>query len=209
MRLQRTLCIFAFFSSQFSQFLQISFYSSCNPWGNFFWKRNQPPGRSSLSIWTEAELDEQIATWKQILLTLAKFKEVTAPDGRRLTLKDSPNDTLRYFEKDKKKLAGTTGPSINARRSVKWTCLSLSFLTAYLVRVLWKNLDVPCFRKIFKWRVSSALKMEHKKLFAKEMLPESEHDPDFKPFDPYRPSHKTLKRPDLAESATPSRTPSK
>lgn len=40
------------------------------------------------------------------------------------------------------------------------------------------------------------MEKERRKLTAKDLFPEAEDDPDFKPFDPYRPPRKRLRRPD-------------
>lgn len=74
-----------------------------------------------MTIWTEVELDHHIVTWKQVLLGLAAFKQTTGPGGRTLTLEDSPEarNNLRYFAQEKKKLAGTSLPGINAGRAAK------------------------------------------------------------------------------------------
>ncbi len=64
-----------------------------------------------MSIWTEAELYEQIADWKQALKACSKGQTVEMA-GRKLGMSDLPEirKTLRFLEAEKVDLLQGSGP---------------------------------------------------------------------------------------------------
>lgn len=64
------------------------------------------------SIWTLAELDEQIAAFKAALLALSTSQSYRQSDGRELTRADLPEirDTLDYLAKERARLV--SGPAL-------------------------------------------------------------------------------------------------
>lgn len=61
-----------------------------------------------MSIWTSAELDEQISTWKAALLAVASGQSFTHPSGRQLNKADLPEirKTLTFLGAEKDRLSG-------------------------------------------------------------------------------------------------------
>lgn len=64
-----------------------------------------------MCIWTKDELDEQIALYKKALKSVSVGQSYTIK-GRSLTRQDISEirETLSYFERELKKLAGQSGP---------------------------------------------------------------------------------------------------
>lgn len=65
-----------------------------------------------------AEIDAQIADWKEALRTVAGGSEYTKADGKTLSMPDLPEirRTLNWLRRERAALAGTGGPAFVSGR---------------------------------------------------------------------------------------------